>query len=216
MDGGGSAVALARGVAWRPQTPQPLSRIPGMDPRTLAISMDAFHAQLFTLTYESFLPHGVVSSRLGRLAAQHAVKLFVASYQYVRARRSSGRPGAAAVHRLTAAAPWLPRTKPEGGCDRHRRLSDTLFDPKNKYEFPSTLIIRTPSEVGTLLGAPAMEASDVGSVPAADRGSAAATAALAADADLARVPTLLPAPGSTMWTSPVDVGFGPQTIPPPV
>ena len=35
-----------------------------------------------------------------------------------------------------------------------RRLSEAVFDPANKYEFPSTLIIRTPSEVGTLLGAP--------------------------------------------------------------
>lgn len=34
-----------------------------------------------------------------------------------------------------------------------RLVSDAVFDPKNKYEFPSTLIIRTPSEVGTLLGA---------------------------------------------------------------
>ena len=75
--------ALFTLVSSPPKTPQPLARVPGMDARTLSISLDAFHAQLFTLTYESFLPAGVLSSRLGRRAAQLAVELFVGSYQYV-------------------------------------------------------------------------------------------------------------------------------------
>jgi len=55
-----------------------------MDARTLSLTMDTFHAQLFTLSPESFYAPGVVSTRLGRQAAQQAVALFVASYQYGR------------------------------------------------------------------------------------------------------------------------------------
>jgi len=73
------------------QAPQPLSRVPSMDARTLSLTMDTFHAQLFTLSPESFYAPGVVSTRLGRQAAQQAVALFVASYQYDRA-AVPGRP----------------------------------------------------------------------------------------------------------------------------
>jgi hypothetical protein len=128
----------------------PLARVPGMDARTLAVALDAFHAQLFTLTHESFAPAGLLSARLARRAAQTAVDLFVGSYQYA---PYAHRKEARGAHRRHGRSPAQWRAD-HSGAMRARRLSDAVFDPRNKYEFPSTLIVRTPSELATLLGAP--------------------------------------------------------------
>ena len=74
-----------------------------MDTRALSVTLDGFHAQLFTLTFESFIVSGILSSRLARHAAQQAVELFVNSYQYD-----------ARMGRVRCACPPLtrPRTRP--------------------------------------------------------------------------------------------------------
>ena len=37
-------------------------------------------------------------------------------------------------------------------AQEYAELSAAIHDPANKYEFPSTLVARTPSEVETILG----------------------------------------------------------------
>lgn len=37
-------------------------------------------------------------------------------------------------------------------CGAYRQLSEQVLDPGNRYEFPSTMLSRTPSEVETILG----------------------------------------------------------------